>query len=50
MHDLCTFKTQCHEKKPGCITFSTPLVSYLLDYTRQKISPKSLNIAQQTKL
>ena len=21
MPDLCTFKTQCHEKKPDCITF-----------------------------
>ena len=21
MHNLCTFKTQCHEKKPDCITF-----------------------------
>ena len=29
MHDLCTFKTQCHEKKSGCITFLTPLVYFL---------------------
>ena len=37
MHNLCIFKTQCHEKKPGCITFRTALV-YNLSYFGEESS------------
>ena len=48
MHDLSTFKTRCHEKKPGCITFCTPLV---IEFTYNQIAkyqrnPKNNSIAK----
>ena len=49
MHDLFTFKTQCHKKKPGYINFSMPLAYYKEDSTILKLELVVKNSAVKTK-